>query len=306
MDQMVAQRRPASEQALSVAVAVASLGRPELVAQMRELMAGQTMAPAMLLFSVVSDADLPPDLIEDERCRVVMGPKGLPAQRNTALDWLGTRFDVVVFYDDDFIPARTSIAGIERFLRTHPQVVGATGQVIADGINSAGISREQAQTLLERHPSHDATPNCIVTSLAGLYGCNMAYRLAAIGDRRFDERLRQYGWQEDIDFAGQMLECGRIVRTFAFAGVHQGVKTGRTSGIRLGYSQMINPAYLVHKGTMEAAFAAKLMLRNFLANHIKALRPEPWVDRVGRVRGNWIGLFDLLRGRLTPERIDHL
>ena len=291
---------------LSVAVVIASLGRPDLLAQMRRLIATQTRSPEILLFSVVSEADVPAEFAEDALCRVIMGPKGLCAQRNNALDWLGDRYDVVLFYDDDFVPARTSVEGVERFFRTHPEVAGATGRVIADGINNSGITIEQAQALLERHPSHETTPNCIVASLTGLYGCNMAYRAAAIGARRFDERLKLYAWQEDIDFAASLHDRGRIVRTFAFAGVHQGVKIGRTPGRRLGYSQIINPSYLVAKGTMPLRFAANLIIRNMAANHLKVLRPEPWVDRWGRVKGNWIGLMDLVRGRITPERIETL
>ena len=291
---------------LSVAVVIASLGRPDLLAQMRSLIAAQTRQPEILLFSVVSAADVPEDFAEDDHCRVIMGNKGLCSQRNNALDWLGGRYDIVLFYDDDFIPARTSVEGVERFFRTHPEVAGATGNVIADGINNAGISLETAQAILEKHASRDSTPNCIVGSLTGLYGCNMAYRVSAIGSTRFDERLKLYAWQEDIDFASSLRDRGRIVKTFAFAGVHQGVKIGRTPGRRLGYSQIINPSYLARKGTMPKAFAMKLMVRNMLANHLKALRPEPWVDRWGRVRGNWIGLMDLVRGRLTPERIERL
>jgi hypothetical protein len=291
---------------LSVAVVIASLGRPDLLAQMRDLIAAQTRQPEILLFSVVSAADVPADFAEDDHCRVIMGSKGLCTQRNNALDWLGGRYDIVLFYDDDFIPARTSVEGVERFFRTHPEVAGATGNVIADGINNAGISFEAALAILEKHASRDTTPNSIVGPLTGLYGCNMAYRVASIGSNRFDERLKLYAWQEDIDFAASLNDRGRIVKTFAFAGIHQGVKIGRTPGRRLGYSQIINPSYLAHKGTMPVSFALKLMVRNMLANHLKALRPEPWVDRWGRVRGNWIGLMDLVRGRLTPERIEHL
>jgi len=300
------QDQDAQAGSLSVAVVIASLGRPDLLSQMRSLIAGQTRTPEVLLFSVVSEADVPADMHQHTDCHVIMGKKGLCAQRNNALDWLGDKYDIVLFYDDDFIPARTSVEGVERFFRTHPEVVGATGNVIADGINNAGISFEQAQAILEKHASRDSTPNCIVGSLTGLYGCNMAYRTAAIGSTRFDERLKLYAWQEDIDFAGSLHDRGRIVKTFAFAGVHQGVKIGRTPGRRLGYSQIMNPSYLARKGTMPVAFALKLIVRNMLANHLKALRPEPWVDRWGRVRGNWIGVMDLLRGRFTPERIEQL
>lgn len=291
---------------LSVAVVVASLGRPELISQMCMLMDEQTQAPDVLLFSVVSDADIPQAFTQTERTRVIKGRKGLCAQRNAALDYLGGDYDLIVFYDDDFVPARASVQQIRAFFASHPDVVGATGNVISDGINSEGITFEQAQEILRRHEMRDFNPNCIVMSLVGLYGCNMVYRTSAIGTNRFDERLRLYAWQEDIDFAASLRGRGRIVKSFAFCGVHQGVKFGRTPGVRLGYSQVINPSYLASKGTMPRYFAARLIVRNFLANHLKCLRPEPWVDRWGRVKGNWIGLADLIRGRLTPERIETL
>ena len=291
---------------LSIAVVIASLGRPELLRQMKGLIEAQTRKPDMLLFSVVSDSDVPDSFEQDDTCVVIKGRKGLTAQRNKAIDWLAGRFDVILFYDDDFVPATTSVEGVERFFRTHPDVVGASGRVVADGINGAGYSLEQARAFLEKLEEQAHRFNCIVASLHGLYGCNMAYRSSAIGDARFDERLKLYAWQEDIDFAGSLKAKGRLVQTFAFAGVHQGVKHGRTPGLRLGYSQIINPAYLARKGTMRSSFALKLICRNFLANHLKALKPEPWTDRRGRARGNWVGLFDLVRGRLTPERIEEL
>lgn len=290
----------------SVAVVVASLGRPELVGQMKALMDAQTSRPDMLLFSLVGDADWPEGLKQSERLRMIVGKKGLCAQRNNALDWLDDRYDIVMFYDDDFVPSRFSIERIREFFSLHPEVAGATGNVLKDGINSAGISFPQAQEILRRHEENNFSPPCIVMGLHGLYGCNMAYRASAIGQTRFDERLKLYAWQEDIDFAASVGRRGRIVKTFAFAGVHQGVKAGRTPGRRLGYSQIINPSYLVRKGTMRRTFAAKLMIRNFLANHIRLVKPEPWVDRLGRAKGNWIGILDLVRGRLTPERIESL
>lgn len=296
----------ALEKDLSVAVVIASLGRPELVTQVLSLIEGQTCAPDILLFSVVSDDDLPHGFEASDMIKVVKANKGLCAQRNAALDMLQSRVDLIVFYDDDFVPSRFSIERIKRFFIAHPEVAGATGNVISDGINTLGISYQEAAELLRRHDERDFSPNCIVTGLNGLYGCNMVYRTAAIGETRFDERLPLYAWQEDVDFAASLRGRGRIVKTFAFAGVHQGVKFGRTSGVKLGYSQVINPSYLANKGTMTLARATRLVLGNMIANHARCFRPEPWVDRRGRVKGNWIGLGDLLRGRLTPERIERL
>jgi len=291
---------------LSVAVVIATLGRPDLVRRMIADLQQQTQQPDLLLFSVTSTDDLPDDFVETEGVQVVFGPKGLPAQRNTAIERIGRKFDVIVFYDDDFIPSRRSVENIGAFFASHSDVVGACGVVLADGINNAGIGEAEAKRIVDAHDDAGADSNSIIRSLHGLYGCNMAYRVEAIGRTRFDERLKLYGWQEDIDFAASLRDRGRIVQSGAFAGVHQGVKHGRTPGKRLGYSQIINPAYLVRKGTMRPAYALKIMVRNLVSNHMKLLRPEPWVDRKGRALGNWIGILDLLRGALTPERIERL
>lgn len=296
-----------SDQAhLSVAVIVASLGRADLINRMIRRMAAQSRQPDLLLFSTIVPGDLPGDFVATDRVQSVFGPKGLPAQRNTALNHVGDRYDIVVFYDDDYVPSLFSIENVETFFRTNPAVAGATGRVLADGIKTAGISDAEAEEIVARHDSSQVYSGGIRDEVAGLYGCNMAYRVSAIGSVRFDERLKLYGWQEDIDFSAQLRARGRIVTTDAFAGVHQGVKHGRTSGLRLGYSQVINPLYLVSKGTMTPRYALRLMLGNILMNHARMLVPEPWVDRLGRAKGNWIGFFDALRGRLTPERIETL
>jgi len=47
----------------------------------------------------------------------------------------------------------------------------------------------------------------------------------------------------------------------------------------------------------------KLAGRNLMANAARSFRPEPFVDRRGRLRGNMIALMDLIRGRIAPERV---
>jgi hypothetical protein len=71
----------------------------------------------------------------------------------------------------------------------------------------------------------------------------------------------------------------------------------------LGYSQIANPVHFLRKGTVDVLPLAKLMTRNILANIIKSVRPEPWIDRRGRLRGNLVAIGDLLRGRCRPGRI---
>lgn len=291
---------------LEVAVILASTGRPENLATAVRHFSNQTQSPVRLILSVASEADLPANLAGAPHVEHVIGPKGLPAQRNTGLRHLRGASDIVAFFDDDYIPSRTNIEQVARFFEENADVAGANGRLLADGINSPGIATEDAEAMVFRYDC-DAVPDLSIRrDMRGLYGCNMAYRMSAIDGVWFDERLKLYGWQEDIDFAAQLLSRGRLVQTYAFAGVHQGVKGGRASGVRLGYSQIINPLYLAEKGTMRKQFALRIMLGNLIANHVRAFNPEPWVDRAGRVRGNWLGLFDAVRGRLTPERIEAL
>lgn len=290
----------------NVAVILASTGRPESLAKALDCFRRQTLPPSRIILSVVSTDDLPAGAATMPGVEVLTGPKGLPIQRNTALRHLDAEADVIAFFDDDYIPSRFCVEQIARFFHVHRDVAGANGRLLGDGINSPGIAVGEADRLIADYDTAHAARVDVLHPLEGLYGCNMAYRASATRGLWFDERLKLYGWQEDIDFAAQVARRGRIVKTDAFAGVHLGVKSGRTSGVRLGYSQVVNPIYLNRKGTMGTVFAARIVLRNVIANHIRALRPEPWIDRVGRLRGNWLGLFDVLRGRVTPERIETL
>src|SRR6266702_4434472 len=88
-----------------------------------------------------------------------------------------------------------------------------------------------------------------------------------------------------------------------FRGVHLGIKYGRTSGVRFGYSQIANPIYLIRKGTMSWQHAKMLMWRNLAANLVRSFHPEPWIDRKGRLKGNLLALVDMAIGRISPHRI---
>ena len=288
----------------TIAVILASRSRPLMLAQALAGLARQTRPADRILVSVTGKADLPDEL--PAHVTTLVGARGLPAQRNAVLDRLAqTPCDVIVCFDDDYVPSRYALARIAAFFAAHPDVVGATGHIIADGINNAGIPHDEAERLVEDYDRAPA-PAPAATAPRLLYGCNMAFRARAIDRLRFDERLKLYGWQEDIDFYARLLKRGRIVWTDAFAGVHLGEKKGRISGVRLGYSQVVNPLYLLRKGTMRPGHALPMIAKHLLINHARALRPEPWIDRIGRARGNWIAIGDCLRGRLTPERIENL
>ncbi|RZI60637.1 MAG: glycosyltransferase [Pseudomonas sp.] len=283
------------------AVIIATRGRPSLVSQtVRFLLDTQTIAPALVIISCVDISDAG-DLVRDGRVRVITGRAGSSAQRNTALADLPEGIDVVAFFDDDFIADRDWLATALQTFSDESQVVGFTGRVVADGIKGPGISFDKAVAILEKASAFEGPA---WEEPYSPYGCNMAFKRSAIGYVRFDERLVLYGWLEDRDFAGSLAKQGssRLIKCGQAYGVHMGVKSGRVSGDRFGYSQIINPVYMRGKGTMTAKQAAAQIMRNILSNLSRSLWPEPFIDRRGRLRGNLIGLSDLIRGRVQPER----
>lgn len=288
---------------MSIAVVIASLARSQALADCLAELANQSKVPDRIVLSLTGPADEPPGWASYSNVEVIHAPIGSCAQRSVALDHLGGGHDVILFLDDDYLPSRFAVERAAQLMADHTDLAGATGHLLADGIDGPGIQLEEAKRTLCDYDRKKAPPIRPYRDLVGLYGCNMVFRGEAIDGLRFDERLPLYGWQEDIDFSAQAAKRGRIVKTFAFAGVHCGIKRGRSSGVRLGYSQMVNPVYLVRKGTMQPSYARNIMIRNIAANHLRALRPERWVDRIGRVRGNWLGLIDLALGRVRPERI---
>lgn len=287
---------------MKVAVIIASVGRPSEAARWVDHCARQTLSPTELIYSIAGLGDLPVGFA-DPSATVIVGRGGLTTQRNAGMAALTSQPDIIVFFDDDYVPSRYCLEGVVRAFTGEADLVAVSGVLLADGINSAGVPYEDARLMIDRYDHDHQWPKPELAQLEGAYGCNMAYRAAAIAGERFDERLPLYGWQEDVDFSQRVARRGRMATSNLFAGVHQGTKGGRTSGRKLGYSQVANVIYLMRKGTMPRRKGLTLMMRNILANHCKALWPEPWVDRRGRVIGNWAALRDCVTGKIEPEHI---
>jgi GT2 family glycosyltransferase len=232
----------------------------------------------------------------------IRAPAGLARQRNRILD-TAEDCDIVLFVDDDFLAMPNYIAATLEVLARWPSIVATTGRVIADGINGPGLTVAQAQAIMATDRG-SPFPGAFVLVRHG-YGCNMAIRrsVAHAHHLRFDENLPLYGWYEDIDFTRRLGRYGDIVRLDGARGVHLGVKLGRTSGRKLGYSQIANPIYLARKGTYPWRQALGSMGRNAAANIFRSIWPEPYIDRAGRLAGNLAAVLDLGRGRLQPKRI---
>jgi len=261
----------------------------------------QSRLPDRVVVCAPSDADVG-GIKTGPALEIVVGPRGLTIQRNAILACLDD-FDVVQFFDDDFLPATDYLAVAERAFAADPTIAMATGSVIADGIKGPGIDLDTARSIVAACAT--GAVDTTFELVEDAYGCNMAVRLAAARAMqcRFDERLPLYGWMEDVDFSRQLARHGRIVRLAGARGVHLGIKQGRQSGVRLGYSQIANPIYLSRKGTCPWPRSLRLMSRNIAANLLRSLTPEPYVDRAGRVAGNLKAFGDLIAGRLDPGRV---
>jgi GT2 family glycosyltransferase len=287
---------------MKLVVIIPTLGRSEQLAHLLAHLERQHRSPDEVIVSAPDETHV--DLHEKHHFPIslVFGKKGLAAQRNSALSHALGRFDVITFFDDDFVPADDYLDLVAAAFREHNDWAVVMGHVVRDGAKSAGLNWFDAMMALyasEMEPPSEAQ----VVDHVGAYGCNMSIRSSMIVDLRFDERLVLYGWQEDIDFTSQLRRKGRVVCVNTIRGVHLGLKAGRVSGERFGYSQIVNPLYLIRKGTVPATFALPLMGRNIAANLARSLWPEPHVDRRGRLRGNLLALIHVLMGRIEPEYI---
>ncbi|WP_246696997.1 glycosyltransferase family 2 protein [Methylobacterium planeticum] len=286
---------------LRIALAVATAGRPACVLALMERIARQVRSPDTVIVCGSAETDVAGIAERFPEVRVITSRRGLACQRNAILAELTTD-DVAVFLDDDFIPGPGYIAAVEAVLRDRPDVVMTTGHVLRDGIRGPGFDVAFADAVLAADTGEDR--DAIEEAYSG-YGCNMAVRLAPV--RRhglaFDETLPLYAWLEDVDFSRQIARHGPILKVAASRGVHLGIKSGRQSGVKLGYSQIANPIHLVRKGTCSHRKALFLMSRNIAANLSRCARPEPSVDRLGRCLGNLRAALDLITGRLDPTRI---
>ncbi len=286
---------------MRVVVIIASTGRAPLLRKTVTQLGRQIRLPDKLIVSAAGEADadgligvahIPMDIIHSQ--------KGLPRQRNAALRHLDGQADLVVFFDDDFVPADDYLQKLEEAFILRPNLVGATGKLLADGIKSPGISFEAGAAMVAEHKPVDIIQE---RALPALYGCNLCVRMSAADGLWFDENLPLYGWQEDVDYSFQLGRKGTLIYTNLLTGVHLGTKGGRTSGKRLGYSQIANPVYLLRKKTIPRRLAWRLMSRNVMANVAYCFFPEPYIDRLGRLHGNAQAIFDFVMGRIHPERI---
>jgi GT2 family glycosyltransferase len=293
---------------LRLAVGLATAGRRAMMSETLRELQRQTRAADVVVICPAGADDIDESILGALAypTQVVRGPRGLCAQRNANLEALTRKADIVVFLDDDNFPCRDFLQQLEAVFASRADAAMITGLVLADGITSPGIAPDQARAVIAEAEAQ--TPSARIRTVHNGYGCNMAARMAPIEQHglRFDPALPLYGWLEDVDFSRRLAIAsgGKVLQADACRGVHLGTKSGRLQGVRFGYSQIANPLYIARKkGVLTPAWVANQMMRNVLANIARQLKPEPWIDRRGRLRGNLMATRDLLTGRMRPEKI---
>ena len=106
-----------------VCLVIATAGRAEILAAAMRAVDAQILPPDLILISCMRAEDVG-HLAERENLSILVGPPGLPAQRNTALRHIPADFDIVVFLDDDFVAHPQWIAeAVSVFQRDRKSVV---------------------------------------------------------------------------------------------------------------------------------------------------------------------------------------
>ena len=285
-----------------MAVVLASAGRPELLANVVLDCISQIDVSFRGVISVPDEASLPNDRAALSGWDVLLGTRGLAAQRNAGLDHLTDTADLVFFFDDDASLRSDYIVNALAFFKKHPEVVGLTGRVLEDGKITGEISAQSAERTLAHSWELPLRGNWKLTR--ELYGANFSVRVSAAPMLRFDGRLPLYSWLEDHDFARQLLVFGPLARVDDCLVVHRAAASGgRQNHERLGYSQLMNPVYLWRKGTFPFWLAAQQLLRPFAKNVAFSIAGSSATWRRRRLRGNLSAMTDIVLGRITPERI---
>jgi glycosyltransferase involved in cell wall biosynthesis len=135
---------------MNIAVAIATAGRPYVLFESLEDLAAQTRGPDIV---AICPADQIEDIYHDGNESLGLnihysrGSRGASSQRNAIIrDVDGS--DVILFMDDDFAMAADYVEECAKLFADHPDVVLATGSLLADDVNGPGLSASDAREML--------------------------------------------------------------------------------------------------------------------------------------------------------------
>lgn len=328
-------------QPLTFDVVIATRNRPEALALSIPVILAQSRQPERLIVIDSSDHHSPVKTVVEEAVQdwqgdvtIVHSAKGLPYQRNIGLTHVTG--DIVIFPDDDsfFYPGafarildvyETDRAGLITGVCAAEVMVPPDGLEIGASYDMAASHHREARTrrlrnrmekrmsalkpalyigkrLSESHVTPAWLAGMDAVPVEYMTGFRMSFRSAAIKAVQFDDALRNYGLDEDVDASLSVARAGLVVGARQAKVYHHRFPSGRGNGYSLGVTEVLNRIYVGLKHGYLGPFHAadrrhiRRMLVGFMI--IKTLVALPGVrSEFGRAR---------IRGALAALRASGL
>ena len=294
---------------MKLSVVICTYGRPAILDDTVQSVLRQTLLPEEILIVSPSRDHVWDCTLARDRVRFVTTPRGLTIQRNAALDNVGAT-DLIAFIDDDMELCASYFKSMVELFKGDSSVIVASGKMLADGGRGSAVSRTEAEAYCRQAENEGENKSSwSIEPLDYAYGCNMVVRSSVAVANRFDEKLALYAWLEDSDFSYHCTRDGkRPVRNLCAQCVHLGWRGSRISGMRMGYSQIINPFYLWRKARVFTLrhIVIQYWARCVVANCIGVACGNRDEDRWNRLRGNAVAAWHLITGRCDPLTINQL
>ena len=133
----------------TIAVAIATTGRPAVLTETLREVKRQTLAPDIIAICPAEDHDVDHAALATLELPIMTcrGDRGASAQRNAILRALPP-VDAVLFLDDDFFLAPDYLEEMAALFVENPEIMLATGVLIADGATGPGFEMAEARALI--------------------------------------------------------------------------------------------------------------------------------------------------------------
>lgn len=284
----------------SIGVIIPTFGRRELAGKTVDRISSQLNSEDVVVVPLVREEDFPQNV--SKNVVILKCEKGSAKQRNSALRYLETKqnkVDLVVFLDDDVVLSPSFFIELRAIHSRFPQAAGFTFRLIDDGVGKGGIGYDAACELAESFTCENIHERFI--ERRDCYG-GFSMTGEHLGVVEFDERLAEYGFLEDWDFYSRLRANGPTGHSPGTTLVHLGVASGRVSDRKFGYAQIVNPIYLVLKGSLPFLDGVRFSMLSPFSNALRFYQTE----RRNRLLGNLLGLFTLLTRGAKPELVARL
>ena len=141
-----------------VVIGIASAGRAPILAETVRHMATSLQPPADEILVCTPTAEDALGLPEFDNLRLFVGPRGSCAQRNALIDAAGEA-DVIVFFDDDFVPAFNFLDKTVALFASNAEVAIATGNVGSTASMGRASASRRRRVFFRRRPfNHMSSP----------------------------------------------------------------------------------------------------------------------------------------------------